>query len=468
MQLELVAAAGTTSPQNAPGASDTVNKAGKAERTGSGEHSGDFSLKLRQAGKEPKAKAEAALSGRPTTTEDQPSDSANGDLIQALQLICSNIVNLEAGGAEMVNVGAQDIVQTCTGQVEPESVSNDLKMMMLIKNPGVNMLKVKYGISSTEEKTAEQTAITASDEEILNTALLNVSTVNDSVDNNDSVAAITPDGEEPDNSVAALFKGKLMFNQSKNKTPLKVEAKTITGQEQMVEENGDSDQVKKLIDFESRKLTGEKLEVDPQQESKPQLTSKTDQGSDNRVAHAFGKENVELPKGAEKVNTSQAGGRFIPVDSDEVFDQIVDRAKVMVKQNLSEMKLDLKPEFLGRMTIKVLVDEGVVTARFITESPQVKQMLESNLNTLRQNLEMNGIKVEKTEVNVQLDNSGLMNDFGSSSRQNWAAEQQQRTYSFNGELPLEVSLDPEIPEVQALDQQPYRYDNPDSQLSFLV
>ena len=55
-----------------------------------------------------------------------------------------------------------------------------------------------------------------------------------------------------------------------------------------------------------------------------------------------------------------------------------------------------------KLTIKIAVEEGIVTARFITENLQVKHLLESNLNTLRQSLESQGIKVEKLKLMFSL------------------------------------------------------------------
>jgi vancomycin resistance protein YoaR len=102
--------------------------------------------------------------------------------------------------------------------------------------------------------------------------------------------------------------------------------------------------------------------------------------------------------------------------------EIVKKTDLMFKLNSSEMQIHLKPEFLGKMLIKVMVDDGVVTARFITENQNVKQVLEANLNSLRQSLESNGMRVEKTEVSVQLYNDGNFNN--SDGGQNMWQQQQ--------------------------------------------
>jgi len=104
-------------------------------------------------------------------------------------------------------------------------------------------------------------------------------------------------------------------------------------------------------------------------------------------------------------------------DATDVIDQIVKKATMMLKANTSEMRIELKPEFLGKMLIKIVVEDGLVTARFVTENQQVKNLLENNLAALRQSLEAQGIRVERTEVNIGLNNGGLFD--GSEGNREW-------------------------------------------------
>ncbi len=62
------------------------------------------------------------------------------------------------------------------------------------------------------------------------------------------------------------------------------------------------------------------------------------------------------------------------------------------------------------------MEEGVVTARFIAENQQVRHLLENNLPALRQNLEAQGLRVDRAEVNVALNNGGMF-DGSEGSRQ---------------------------------------------------
>lgn len=128
------------------------------------------------------------------------------------------------------------------------------------------------------------------------------------------------------------------------------------------------------------------------------------------------------------------------VEGRELVDQVVKKMQLLQRPNLSEMRIQLKPEVLGKMMVKIMVEEGVVTARFLTDNHQVRQLLEANMGLLRQNLEASGLKVDRTEVNVALDNGRNFDQQERQqalwqqpdSQQNSASEQELQQYLFYG------------------------------------
>ncbi|NLC08045.1 MAG: flagellar hook-length control protein FliK [Syntrophomonadaceae bacterium] len=84
----------------------------------------------------------------------------------------------------------------------------------------------------------------------------------------------------------------------------------------------------------------------------------------------------------------------------QLFQQLVQQARVMVKEGLSELQIQLKPEFLGRLNLHLAVENGLITARFMAENLQVKQIIESNLNQLKQSLGEQGLQIDRLEVSV--------------------------------------------------------------------
>lgn len=85
---------------------------------------------------------------------------------------------------------------------------------------------------------------------------------------------------------------------------------------------------------------------------------------------------------------------------DQLFTQIMDHAKLMLSGNQSELEMSLKPDHLGKLQLKVMVENQVVTARFVAESQQVKQIIETNLNQLRDQLRESGLMVDHLTVSV--------------------------------------------------------------------
>ncbi|MBU7008270.1 flagellar hook-length control protein FliK [Phosphitispora fastidiosa] len=83
-----------------------------------------------------------------------------------------------------------------------------------------------------------------------------------------------------------------------------------------------------------------------------------------------------------------------------VFTQIIQKVKLAAAPGTSEMQIELKPEFLGRLKLTVSTENGLVTARFNTHSPQVKAVIEANLAALRDSLADQGIKVDQLSVTV--------------------------------------------------------------------
>jgi hypothetical protein len=79
------------------------------------------------------------------------------------------------------------------------------------------------------------------------------------------------------------------------------------------------------------------------------------------------------------------------------------------------MRLQLVPEHLGRLQVRVSIDEGVVTARLVVENPEVKALVEQRLPELSRALQDQGLRL--TNVSVGCENSGANRDF-----QGWQGE----------------------------------------------
>lgn len=90
-------------------------------------------------------------------------------------------------------------------------------------------------------------------------------------------------------------------------------------------------------------------------------------------------------------------------DPHNVAGQIVDHARLIAKAENSTMVIRLKPEHLGELTLRIAVDNGMVSATFHTASAEVRGALEATLPQLRQDMAGQGLKVDYVGVYASLD-----------------------------------------------------------------
>lgn len=67
----------------------------------------------------------------------------------------------------------------------------------------------------------------------------------------------------------------------------------------------------------------------------------------------------------------------------------------------SEIRMALTPENLGEVAMRVITQNGIITAQFIVASQRVREILESNFNQLKEEMKEKGIEVAELSVSVQ-------------------------------------------------------------------
>ncbi|PKM77664.1 MAG: hypothetical protein CVU90_06180 [Firmicutes bacterium HGW-Firmicutes-15] len=250
----------------------------------------------------------------------------------------------------------------------------------------------------------------------------------------------------PGNTSAAALEAeqakKAGKDSDKDRMKLQFLEKPLSDQVNQKTEEPVAKDVKKIMAIENHRLANSKITADaPLIEEAAQETG-VEEGKNLTL---LDKTLVELAKPGGETGKAQSTNSARPtVSPEELMEQIVKKVELVTKLATSEMRIQLKPEFLGKMMIQIIVDDGVITARFTTESQHVKQVLEANMNSLKQTLEANGLRVEKTEVNVQLDNGGNFNNSSEGNRQQlWqemTSQGQKPTHynSFNNTYSTEV------------------------------
>ena len=149
---------------------------------------------------------------------------------------------------------------------------------------------------------------------------------------------------------------------------------------------------------------------------------------------------AQQPEGAENfagnvaaaINQPQNNQPIVQVQAPEVQQapredfnipaQIVEQARMIRTTTNTEMVINLKPEHLGELTLRISVGtNGAVNASFYTDNAQVRAIIENSLVQLKQELNDQGIKVDDVEVYAGLSEDSLLNGQG---QQAWQQNQQ--------------------------------------------
>lgn len=91
---------------------------------------------------------------------------------------------------------------------------------------------------------------------------------------------------------------------------------------------------------------------------------------------------------------------YLSADSMKVMEQVVQQMKVSVSAETTSLEMQLNPENLGKVYINISSEKGIVNAHFHATNEAVKEVLEAQIASLRENLVQAGVKVDSVEVTI--------------------------------------------------------------------
>jgi flagellar hook-length control protein FliK len=148
--------------------------------------------------------------------------------------------------------------------------------------------------------------------------------------------------------------------------------------------------------------------------------------------------------------TSHSGlaGSMDQVDKAIVISQLIEKANWLSGKQGGELQISLKPEFLGRVNLQASMVEHALVATLTVESSVVKTLLESQIGTLQQSLQDQGLPVSKIVV-VQGNDTSFAS-FGSGQ----AHAEQHLPQSQPARMPFVPEFQPAEPEPGGTDIPP--------------
>lgn len=133
--------------------------------------------------------------------------------------------------------------------------------------------------------------------------------------------------------------------------------------------------------------------------SKHENASK-ESGQGNTQEFSFSQNVMEQLKNAVGKAQDVQNTTYTAATTESIMNQITEAVKMTMKEDMTQMELQLHPASLGNVRVQVAAKDGVITASFTTQNEQVKAALESQIVVLKENFEQQGIKVEAVEVTV--------------------------------------------------------------------
>lgn len=111
----------------------------------------------------------------------------------------------------------------------------------------------------------------------------------------------------------------------------------------------------------------------------------------------------------------------------DIIRQIVQRMTLNSQGGQSKMQIHLKPEFLGDVHLQILTENHQVSVHMTADSLAVKEIVEQNLQHLKQELQHHGLEIQKFDVFVNNDNLEGKNSQGQAAFGQAHRQRQQRS-----------------------------------------
>ena len=182
--------------------------------------------------------------------------------------------------------------------------------------------------------------------------------------------------------------------------------------------------MKKPMESTENGIREEKLtsKVEPEETEVIKLTSLNTKGDVIYHTNLFSNDIENSDHKQLDVNIIEGKTSFLDHSKDinqKIIEQVVEKASLQVNEKDSEIHLQLKPDNLGKLTMRIAVEKGIVIAQIVAENQAVKEILESNFNYLRDALNQKGFGIQEFSVNVGQDpNANARNAFKNFNKRN--------------------------------------------------
>ena len=185
----------------------------------------------------------------------------------------------------------------------------------------------------------------------------------------------------------------------------------------LTEENEEPEEESTTVENKGSATTEEKTEhnTEVRTEDKGTEDSLKDRNSnDSTDVDGFAEQFIQNLQKAARDISEVTGQKDMVQMIREVADQILEKIKVSVTPETTSLEIVLTPEELGKVNLTVSADaDGMMKAKFVTESEMAREAIERNLVQFKEMLQEQGLKVDTIEVtvgNFEFDRNGQTGD----------------------------------------------------------
>ena len=129
--------------------------------------------------------------------------------------------------------------------------------------------------------------------------------------------------------------------------------------------------------------------------------------------------------------------------SKNIMQQVTEQIHLTNRADLTSMEMQLYPEHLGKISIQVVFKNGTLTAQIAAETEAARAALESQILTLKESFDHQGLKVEAVEVMVSTKGFERNEQGQSSEEQNGQSNSRKKNKNAILDLPAQEEFLPE-------------------------
>jgi flagellar hook-length control protein FliK len=130
---------------------------------------------------------------------------------------------------------------------------------------------------------------------------------------------------------------------------------------------------------------------------------------------------------------SQAKGQIQYEQFVKELQSILSKSQMQTQPNMSKLLIKLYPEQLGSLRIELLQQNGIMTAKILATTATAKELLDSQLQGLKQAFTSQNLQVEKIEISQALSDPERQSKGQSQQQSNGQAKQSQQDPKNNEE-----------------------------------